>query len=289
MLKLVLMGAGIYALLCLAVYVFQSRLVYFPVRALAATPAAVGLRYEDVRLESTSGNTLHGWYVPGTENARTILFLHGNAGNISDRLDSLEVFNRLGLNVLIIDYSGYGDSTGRPSEQQTYDDAMTAWRHLTVTRGLPPGRIVVFGRSLGGGVASWLASRVTPAALILESTFTSVPDLAKKYYPIVPIRWLARIRYDSLSRMSSLRCPVLIAHSRDDELVPFAHGRALFAAARAPKDFLEFKGSHNAGFVISRHIYMPALERFLAAIDGVAAPTTPGRSEAHPLAHSAGS
>jgi fermentation-respiration switch protein FrsA (DUF1100 family) len=267
MLKLLLMGAAIYALLCLAVFVFQPRLVYFPMKTLAATPAAIGLRYEDVFLDTAGGTRLHGWYLPGRENARTLLFLHGNAGNISHRLDSLSIFNDLGLNVLIIDYSGFGRSGGKPGEQQTYEDARLAWRHLTEVRGVAPGRIVVFGRSLGGGVATWLASEETPGGLILESSFTSAPELARKYYPIFPMRWLARIRYDNASRLPGVRCPVLIAHSRDDEIVPIDHGRALFALAPDPKSFLEMRGGHNVGFLVSGQGYRAGLARFIAGLD----------------------
>lgn len=286
MLKVLLMGAAIYGLLCVAVFLFQGRLVYFPTRALDATPASIGLRYEDVRLETESGNTLHGWYVPGAESARTLLFLHGNAGNISHRLDSLRVFNGLGLNVLLIDYSGYGESSGKPSESQTYDDALTAWRYLTGDRGIASERIVVFGRSLGGGVATWLAARETPGALIVESTFISVPELAKKYYPIVPIQWLTRIRYDNVSLMPSVRCPVLVIHSRDDELVPFAHGRAVFAAAPEPKEFLELRGDHNSGFIVSAQAYLGGLARFLDGLDDARLATPAGE---RPLVTSGGS
>lgn len=268
MLKLLLMGAAIYALLCLAVFVFQPRLVYFPMKALAATPAAIGLAYEDVLLETGNGATVHGWYLPGRDDARTLLFLHGNAGNISHRLDSLGVFNELGLNVLIIDYSGFGQSGGTPGERQTYEDARLAWQYLTDTRGVAPERIVIFGRSLGSGVATWLATRETPGGLILESSFTSVPALARKYYPMFPMRWLARIRYDNASRLPTVRCPVLIAHSRDDELVPIAHGRELFRLAREPKSFLEMRGSHNAGFIVSGHSYRVGLAQFLSGLDG---------------------
>ena len=267
MLKLLLLGTAIYALLSLAFFVFQPRLVYFPVKALAATPAAVGLAYEDVLLDTGNGTAVHGWYLPGREDARTLLFLHGNAGNISHRLDSLRVFNGLGLNVLIIDYSGFGQSGGKPGEQQTYEDARLAWQYLTETRGLAPERIVVFGRSLGGGVATWLATQVMPGGLILESTFTSVPDLARKFYPMFPVRWLARIRYDNASRLPAVRAPVLIVHSRDDELVPFAHGRELFRLAREPKSFLEMRGGHNAGPMLSGQSYRAGLARFIAGLD----------------------
>jgi pimeloyl-ACP methyl ester carboxylesterase len=272
MLKLLLMGAAIYAMLCLAIFMFQPRLVYFPMKAMAATPAAIGLRYEDVTLETAAGTSVHGWYLPGREDAHTLLFLHGNAGNISHRLDSLHLFNQLGLNVLIIDYSGFGRSGGKPGEQQTYEDARLAWRYLTDSRGVAPERIVIFGRSLGGGVATWLASEETPGGLILESSFTSVPELAQKFYPIFPMRWLARIRYDNASRLPGVRCPVLIAHSRDDEIVPIDHGRALFALAADPKSFLEMRGGHNIGFLVSGQSYRAGLARFIAGLGSAEPP-----------------
>ncbi len=267
MLKLLLMGVAIYGMLCLALYIFQPRLVYFPMKPLAATPAAIGLDYEDVSLDAGDDASVHGWFLPVAEEARTVLFLHGNAGNISHRLDTLRVFHSLGLNVLIIDYSGFGQSDGKPGENQTYADARLAWRYLTGTRGIAPERIVVFGRSLGAGVATWLATEETPGALVLESAFTSVPDLARKYYPIFPVRWLARIRYDNAARLPTVGCPVLIVHSRDDEIVPFAHGEALYALAAEPKSFLEIRGDHNAGFMLSAQAYRSGLARFMAGLD----------------------
>ena len=285
MLKLLLMGAAIYALLCLAIFVFQPRLVYFPMKVLAATPAAIGLAYENVLLETGNGAAVHGWYLPGREDAHTLLFLHGNAGNISHRLDSLHVFNALGLNVLIIDYSGFGQSGGTPGERQTYEDARLAWQYLTHTRGLAPERIVVFGRSLGSGVATWLATQKTPGGLILESPFTSVPALARKYYPMFPVAWLARIRYDNASRLPTVRCPVLIAHSRDDEVVPVAHGRELFRLAREPKSFLEMRGSHNAGFMLSGHSYRAGMAHFLSGLDDGMPAATEGRGSQASLPH----
>ena len=267
MLKILLVGAAIYALLCLAIFLFQPRMVYFPIKAMVATPAALGLSYEDVMLQSATGTTVHGWYLPGRDDARTLLFLHGNAGNISHRLDSLRLFNELGLNVLIIDYSGFGQSSGKPGEQQTYEDARRAWHYLTDARGVAPRRIVIFGRSLGGGVATWLATQAQPGGLILESSFTSVPALASKYYPIFPVRWLARIRYDNASRLPKVNCPVLIAHSRDDEIVPIAHSRALFALAGGSKSFLEMRGGHNNGYMVSGHGYRAGLAQFIAGLD----------------------
>lgn len=282
MLKLLLMGTAIYALLCLAIFLFQSRLVYFPAKALAATPAAAGLVYEDVHLVPGDGPGIHGWYLPGQTQARTLLFLHGNAGNISHRLDSLRLFNALGLNILIVDYSGFGQSGGTPGEQQTYDDALLAWRHLTESRGVAADRIIVFGRSLGGGVATWLAAHTAPGGLILESSFTSVPDLAGRYYPMFPVRWLARIHYDNAARLPAVRCPVLVIHSRDDELIPIAHGRSLYALAPEPKQFFEMQGDHNNAFMLSGRAYARTLANFIAALDEPSPLPLAGRDQLTP-------
>ena len=269
--KILSIVVAVYAVLCVALYLFQSRMVYFPVAELWATPQTAGLAYEDVYLEAGDGNRVHGWFIPAAEpGGLTLLFLHGNAGNISHRLESLRIFHLLGLSTLIIDYRGYGQSGGRPSEANSYEDALLAWRHLTEARGIASERIVVFGRSLGAGVAAWLAREVDPAGLILESPFRSVPALAADVYPMFPVRYLARIHYDTLSRVPGLACPVLVAHSPGDEIVPFAHGRAVFEAAPEPKRFLEMRGGHNDGFLVTGRDYYEALRAFL---DSIAPPT----------------
>ena len=264
----VLAGAGLaYAALVAGVYLFQSRLLYLPEvpsRTLGADPGAVGLEFQDVALETTDGVGLHGWYVPAAGARRALLFFHGNAGNISRRLDSIELFHRLGLDVLIIDYRGYGRSQGSPSEQGTYRDAEAAWRHLVEERGMDPGRIIVFGRSLGAAVAAWLAARHPPGALILESAFRSVPALAAELYPWLPVRWLARLRYDTEAWVRRVQAPVLVVHSLDDEIVPFSHGQAVFDAAGQPKTLLRLRGGHNDGFLVSAEVYRRGLGEFMA-------------------------
>jgi fermentation-respiration switch protein FrsA (DUF1100 family) len=237
------LAAGYTLLLALA-YAFQSRLLYFPQREIVATPAAVGLAYEDVRLRTSDGVEIAGWWVPG-DSLRAVLFFHGNAGNISGRLPTLRLFHELGFGTLIIDYRGYGNSGGRPTEQGTYRDAEAAWRWLTETQGFPPERIAVFGRSLGGAVAAWLADQHTPGALIVESSFTSVPALAAELYPWLPARLLSRFRYATESVLPRVDAPVLVVHGRGDEIIPFRHGERLYAAAREPKAFLEIPGGHN--------------------------------------------
>ena len=254
-----------YGGLALLLYIFQSHLVFYPEigREITATPSQVGLAYEDIHLNTSDGISLHGWYIPAPQPRGTVLFLHGNAGNISHRLDSVQMFHRLGYSTLIFDYRGYGNSGGTPSEQGTYRDAEAAWRHLTEQRHTPSCRIVLFGESLGGAVAAWLAVREKPAALVIASGFTSVPDFAQQLYPYLPARWLARIRYDTRESLRSVAAPVLIAHSPEDEIIPFEHGRALFAAANPPKLFLELAGGHNDGFIFMRESWVKVLGDFL--------------------------
>ena len=254
-----------YAAICVLLFAFQSRLVYYPGvgREITVTPRAVGLEFDDVTLQTTDGVRLHGWFVPARPQRGVVLFFHGNAGNISHRLDWLLMFHRLGYTSFIIDYRGYGKSSGAPSEQGTYRDAEAAWSHLVDARRIAPHDIVVFGESLGGAVAARLATRTRPRALVLHSVFTSAPDLGAHIYPIFPVRWLARIEYNTLSHVAKLDCPLLVAHSRNDDIVPFAHGRALFDAAREPKSFLELAGGHNDGFIFMRQQWIDALARFL--------------------------
>ncbi len=255
--------------LCLWVYAAQHRFVFYPTRAIEATPAAAGLAYEDVELVTADGVRLHAWYVPapsGVEKPFTLLFCHGNAGNVSHRIWSVETFHRLGMNVLLFDYRGYGRSEGRPTEAGTYADALAAWRHLIEDRSTPPERIVLFGRSLGGAVAAWLAAEVEPAALALESSFTSVADMGAQTFPFLPARLLTRIRYDTLARIDRIRAPVLIAHGPADRTVPIVHGRRLYDRARPPKTWLEFRGDHNDGGMDFDPDYRAAFADWLGAL-----------------------
>lgn len=255
--------AASYALLCAALFVFQSRLVYFPYAELAATPKAAGLAYEDLTITTEDSQKLHGWFVPAERSSAVVLFLHGNAGNVSHRLDWIALFHEIGISTLIIDYRGYGKSSGTPSEEGTYRDAEAAWRYLVTQREIAPQEIAIFGESLGGAVAAKLAARETPQALIIVAAFTSLPDLASQLYSYVPARLLTRFKYDTREHVKRARCPVLVIHSASDEIVPFAHGRALYEAANVPKQFLEIRGGHNDGFIASRTILKSGIAAFL--------------------------
>jgi len=256
---------GVYVGFGILLYLFQSRFLYFPVRDLTGTPDQMGWAYEDLSLRAADGVKLDAWFVPAEGAKATVLFCHGNAGNVSHRMDTLRILRELGLNVLIFDYRGYGRSDGKPTEKGTYLDAEAAWQYLVERRGLSPKQIIVHGRSLGGAIAADLAARRQPAALIVESAFTSVPDLAAKLYPVYPVRLMSRFRYDTRRRIAEVGCPVLVAHSAEDEMIPFAHGRRLFEAAKEPKEFLELAGGHNDGFIQSEDQYKEALARFIAA------------------------
>ncbi len=268
MLSIVMLVAAGYAAVLLLAFAFQSWLVYFPnvpSRAVGPGPDSIGLAYEAVEILTEDGIRLDAWYVPAREARGTVLFFHGNAGNISHRLDSLRVFNQLDLATLIFDYRGYGRSEGEVSEQGIYRDAEAAWRHLTGERGIPAAEIVLFGRSLGAAVAAYVASRHRPGALIIESGFVSVPDLAAGLYPWLPARWLARIGFPTGDYLQTVTCPVLVVHSRDDEIIPFGQGLRLFEVARGPKQFLELRGGHNDGFLVSGRRYLDGLDAFVSA------------------------
>ncbi len=254
---------AIYLAFVVLVYFNQSHLVYFPEKQIGNTPEAIGLDYTAVNIATGDGETLHGWWAPVADAKGTVLFFHGNAGNISHRINYLTMFKQLGYNTLLFDYRGYGQSSGTPSESGTYLDAQAAWRYLIEIQGIGPERIVLFGESLGGAVAAWLAAREKPGLLALVSTFTSAPDLAAEIYPFLPVRWISRFDYNTLEFLQSITCPVFIAHSPQDEIIPYRHGQRLFQAAPEPKQFLPLQGTHNTGFIFMQPVWKRALGAFM--------------------------
>ena len=264
----VLVGVG---LLVIWVRWMETRMLYYPVRVIEATPAQRGWRFEDVRFTAADGARLHGWLVPvdgdsGAVHPRlTLLLLHGNAGNISHRLEKLAILRELGVDVLILDYRGYGESEGRPDEAGTYLDARAGYEHLVRTRRLDPRTIVLFGESLGSAVAAHLATEAEVGGVVLEESFTSMADVAQRLFPFLPVRWAMRSRYDTLGRIGRVSAPLLILHSRDDEYFPFRHAERLAAAARKPT-VVELRGGHNDAFLVSRPDYRRGLAAFFATV-----------------------
>ena len=265
-----------YLLLCVCVFLFQSKLIWFPGAPPVNTPAAAGLKWSDLDLRASDGVALHGWRIDASEPRGLVVFCHGNAGSIENRLDAARALVDLGVSVLLFDYRGYGRSEGSPSEEGTYLDAEAAWEHATGEAGFASERIVAWGESLGGAVAIELARRRPVRALVTEGAFTSIPAVGAGHYWWLPVRWLARVKYDNLAKLGGLRQPWLLLHSPRDEVVPFDHAQRLFEAAKsaraaagspAPVELVPTRGGHNdGGFLVDRpaiHAVKSFLERVL--------------------------
>ncbi|MBU0678770.1 MAG: alpha/beta hydrolase [Verrucomicrobia bacterium] len=229
------------------------------------SPADQGLQFSDVEFMTNDGKRLHGWWVPHENALGTVLFCHGNAGNISTRTAIIRDLQAFGVNVFAFDYRGYGRSQGIPTEKGTYLDAEAAYevvRSRYADAEDPP--VAVYGRSLGGAVAVELALRKPVRALILESAFTSTVDIGKELYPLLPVDWFCRYRYDSAKKLPEIAVPKLIAHSPDDEVIPYRHGERLFEAAAPPKRFVRLSGTHDELAWVSSPQYRCELAAFLS-------------------------
>ncbi len=246
-------------------YFAQGSFVFVRGGSVWRTPGDLGWQYEDVTVP-VDGETTHGWLVPSDRPRGVVLFSHGNAGTIADRLETVDVFRKLGFDVLVYDYGGYGRSTGRPSESRCHADVRAMWDYLTKVREIPAERIVLFGRSIGAAPAVDLAVEHTPGAVIIESAFLSAVRMGRETYPIYPVGLLMRHRFESDRKIGDVAVPKLFIHSPDDEVVPYRHGRTLFELAREPKAFLDIEGSHNGGWLASSERYRKGLSDFLDAI-----------------------
>ncbi|HPV40503.1 MAG TPA: alpha/beta hydrolase [Spirochaetota bacterium] len=241
----------------------KNRYLFHPYRQIVATPQSIGIAYEDLYFTADDGIRLNGWWVPASSSEGTVLFCHGNAGNISFLLDTIRLYHDLKLNVLVFDYRGFGRSGGKPLEEGTYRDVAAAWKYLVHSKKIDPGTIVVIGRSLGGPIAAWLCQTRRPGALVLESTFTRAADVARYHYQLAPADLIFGDTYNTAGFLSRIGCPVLVVHSPDDEIIPYELGQALFKSVKGTKEFLQIHGSHNSGFMDSLNLYVPGLERFL--------------------------
>ncbi|MCK4606151.1 MAG: alpha/beta hydrolase [candidate division Zixibacteria bacterium] len=257
-LSVIIIVAGAFLLFGAYLYFRQDRMVFCPTTELVDTPSSLGLSFEEVYVDVAGSEKVHAWYFPAGA-ARTVLFCHGNGGNISHRLETAEFVTGLGVNILLFDYRGYGRSDGSPSESKVYADAEACYRWLLSEKGVQPQDIVVFGRSLGGAVAIELASLVDCGALVVESSFTSARDMARLIFPYFPATYLLRYKFDSIGKIASAGCPVLVTHSVEDDLIPFAMGRRLFDSAREPKRFVRFYGRHNERDYLCNPSYIEAV------------------------------
>jgi pimeloyl-ACP methyl ester carboxylesterase len=263
--------------IALMLYRFEHSQVYHPTRDAEYTPDDVGRPAEDVWLKTSDGLRLHAWFFAADQSSPrakfVMLFCHGNGGNLTSRPGYYRAILETGVNLLTFDYRGYGRSDGDPSEAGTYTDAATAYAWLR-TRGFAPEHILVWGESLGGGIASHVAATEPVGGLMLQSTFTSIPDIGAELFPWLPVKLISRIKYDTHSRLPHLKCPVVVMHSRGDTTIRFHHGERNFAAAREPKAFVELEGDHNDPLLANRAAYVSGAEKIVQLAEAAISPAT---------------
>jgi len=248
----------------------EKRLIFYPERTIWATPADRGLAYEDVSFHASDGVRLNGWFVPGNRRDVTLLWFHGNAGNISDRVENIKLLHdHASINIFIFDYRGYGRSEGSVSEEGTYRDAEAAFAHLSSRRDVGPSKVIFFGRSLGAAVAVELARRERCAGLILETPFTSVREMANTAFPLFPVGFFFKTKYDTLSKDQTGQRSHSGPPRRQGRDVPLSMGRRIFEAAHEPKAFFVIQGArHNDTYLVGGRAYFEALDRFIRKVAG---------------------
>jgi len=267
------------ALVVIYLRYIEKRSLFYPSREIEYLPKGSGMDFEDVFFKTPDNLELNGWFVPAKDAACTVLFCHGNAGNISHRLAKLSFFQALGCNIFIFDYRGYGKSKGAPSEKGLYNDVQGAYNYLlsrkdrpsptfegkALSRKIAPGQIIGYGESIGGAVIIDLASKDRLAALIIDSSISNAKDMVKIIYPFLPY-WVLSSRWDSVNKIKSITIPKLIIHSINDEIVPYRLGRRLFESAPQPKEFLQIRGGHNSCFFESEGILKEKIADFLKGL-----------------------
>jgi len=256
----------VFFLLWLYIRYYQTHGIYFPTSTISYTPDEFGLEYKEISFTATDGVKLNGWYITAENPIGTLLFLHGNAGNIGHRIPIIQLFHDLDLNVFIFDYHGYGKSEGKPSEEGLYQDALGAFRYLTNELNCNPDKLIIYGKSIGGNVAINLASRVEAKVLISDSAFSSAIDMGTEIFPFLPsflMKKFISVKYNALSKIKNIKIPKLIIHSVDDEMIPFKQGLKLFKAAPEPKEFYKIHGSHNESIFIYKDEYSLKIRWFI--------------------------
>lgn len=254
----------LYIIVTLLLYLFQNKIIYHPNKTITQTPASIGLGYKRVNFKSIDGIKLSGWFIPAQKERGIVLFCHGNAWNISSFMDTIKLYNKLDLSFFIFDYRGFGESDGFPSEYGTYLDADGAWHYLTESLEIPADKIIYIGRSLGGSIVANLATIHKPKLLILESTFTSLKNIGSDLFPIFPVRYLLSYEYPTVEYLKKINIPILIVHSKQDELISINHGRILFKNASQPKEFLQINGNHDNGYITSGNLYKNGIDNFIS-------------------------
>lgn len=262
MIKLILYPIIFCAGFVLYVRYLEAKSLFYPAKELMHTPEALGLKFEDAYFTTSDAVKLHGWFIAVGPSAPTLLFMHGNAGNIGDRLGKIQTFYELGLNVFIFDYRGFGNSEGKPTEAGMYRDTLAAYDYLTLRKDINTQKIVAYGASLGGAAAIDVASQRPVAGLVVDSSFSNAADMAKFYYPFVPA-FLLKIKLENDKKIKAVKAPSLFFHSSDDETVPYDLGQKLFESALPPKTFVTINGGHNDGHVEDVEVFIRGVKEFL--------------------------
>lgn len=258
----ILIGVG---LIFFYIKYLEHKGVYYPVKEVLVYPSSVSIPFNDVYITTEDNVKINGWFIENPKAKYTLLFFHGNAGNIGDRIDKLQFLYQTGLNIFIIDYRGFGKSQGRPSESGFYRDAFAAYDYLLNTLGISPDQIIIYGESLGTAIAVDISFHRKVKALILEGAFSRGRDMAVKIYPFLP-GFIFSNSFDSLTKIKEISAPKLFIHSRDDEIVPFNLSKKLYEHAKEPKEFLEIQGDHNSAFLSSQQSYLFSISAFIGRL-----------------------
>ncbi len=255
-----------YLALCLAAFLLQRKLLYFPVRWSASEARRANPGYDEIQVRTTDGEEIHAWLNRVKDSPWTVLICHGNAGNLMYHEAPLEIFRAIGLQAILFDYRGYGLSSGSPSEAGLLRDGEAIRDYAVNTLGVSPERLVYFGQSLGSGVAVLLAAAKPPGRLIVESGYPTLPAVARVHYPFLPAGLLMRDRFAAAEKIASVKCPVLFLHPGLDEVIPIELGRKLYDAANDPKRFVEIPGTHhNDAFHLAMEQHVAAITEFLSS------------------------
>jgi len=253
---------AIYLLVCLLVYSFQQNFIFYPLKGSEPPPEDLGIKEQWIK--TADGENLHGWWMPVDSNAYTVLFFHGNAGNVSRGEKRMRLFREMGFNTLAIDYRGYGISTGIiKKEADIYEDARASYEYLQKTLGIPENKIIIWGWSLGGAVAVDLSQNKKCHSLVVESSFYCLDDMANRTFWYIPNSLLLKYDFKSCDKLAGEHCPILFIHSPTDKTVPYAQGKKLFEKFGGKKKFIEITGDHNHGLVESKDKFIPEALPFL--------------------------
>ncbi|HIE64651.1 MAG: alpha/beta hydrolase [Nitrospira sp.] len=244
----------------------EKGFIFFPDKNIVQTPADVALVFEDIYFQTKDGVRINGWFVPDTESRITLLWFHGNAGNLSHRVDPLRLFHHeLKINIFMVDFREYGRSEGLVSEEGTRQDALSSYDYLLTRSDIDPAKIIVFGQSLGAAVAVELATNRDLQGIILEAPFTSIREMARAISPWLPFGRFLSTKYDSLSKIKQIRAPLLVMHGDRDEVIPFSQGRKLYEAGNEPKTFYPIPGAgHNNTYLVGGRPYFKKMKEFIA-------------------------